>query len=220
MRVAVIGGGPSGLVQLKYLNEAHKHFPSTPPFEAKLFEAYDNIGGVFYHHSYEEGELVSSKFLTSFSDLRPRPGEPDFFTSDRYLEYLAEYADRFNLWPQIHLRTRVIAVRRAGQGGHIVTYQKHDGGIVEWPCDAIAVCSGVHSQANIPDIPGIQNVPRVMHSEDFKSRAQFGKDKTVMILGSGETGADISYLAITSDTRQVILCHHDGWIGAPKVSFP
>jgi dimethylaniline monooxygenase (N-oxide forming) len=38
-----------------------------------------------------------------------------------------------------------------------------------------------------------------------------------MILGSGETGADLAYLALTSPTKQAILCHRDGWIGAPKV---
>jgi dimethylaniline monooxygenase (N-oxide forming) len=70
---------------------------------------------------------------------------------------------------------------------------------------------------NIPHIEGIRNVPTVLHSSEFKSRAQFGIDKTVMVVGCGETGADIAYLAGTSPTRRVLLCHNDGVHFAPKV---
>lgn len=216
MRVAVIGGGPSGLVQLKVLATAHEYFPSTEPFEVKLFESYDQVGGVFLHHVYEDAELVSSKFITSFSDFRPRPEDGDFLSSERYREYLTDYATHFRLWPYIHLRTSVTGIRRGDTSEHVVSYQGPDGKELEWECDAIAVCSGVHSKAHIPDIPGIENVPTVMHSQHFKERAQFGRDKTVLVLGSGETGCDISYLAVTSDTKRVIMCHRDGWIGAPK----
>jgi dimethylaniline monooxygenase (N-oxide forming) len=217
MRVAIIGGGPSGIVQLKVLATAHEYFPGTKPFELKLFESYDALGGIFLHHSYEDNELVSSKFLTSFSDFRPKPEDADFFSADRYREYLNDYASHFRLWPYINLSTSVVSVRRGEQSEHVVTYKGPDGTLTEWECDAIAVCSGVHADANIPHIPGIENVPTVMHSSEFKKREQFGKDKTVLILGSGETGMDMAHLAVTSETKQVVLCHRNGWIGAPKV---
>lgn len=38
MRVAVIGGGPSGLTTLKYLTTAHDFLGDIKPIEAKLFE--------------------------------------------------------------------------------------------------------------------------------------------------------------------------------------
>lgn len=215
MRVAVIGGGPSGLVQLKTLLSAHEHL-KCKPFEPRLFEASSKVGGVFHSHVYEDAELVSSKYLTSFSDFRPRQDDADFLSAERYVEYLEEYATHFGLWDWINLNTKVINIRRQDQG-HVVVYQKPNGEIEEWPCDAIAICSGVHSKPNVPTIPGIENVPTVMHSSDFKTRAQLGKDKTVMVLGSGETGADLSYVSITADTKRVILCHRSGWVGAPKV---
>jgi dimethylaniline monooxygenase (N-oxide forming) len=216
MRVAIIGGGPSGIVQLKTLTEAHQRF-SIQPFEIRLFESHNRLGGVFSHHSYEEGELVSSKYLTTFSDFRARGDDADFFSSDRYLEYLDDYATHFELWPYINLNTWVKSVRRGDSSEHVVTYRTAAGEEIEWECDAIAVCSGVHAVPNMPSFPGIEHVPVVMHSADFKSREQFGKGKTVMVIGSGETSADICYLAVTGDTERVILCHRDGWLGAPKV---
>jgi dimethylaniline monooxygenase (N-oxide forming) len=65
MRVAVVGGGPSGLVTLKYLKTAHQFFPGMEPIEAKLFEAKSHIGGTFKYRAYEDAEAGSrDKSLT------------------------------------------------------------------------------------------------------------------------------------------------------------
>lgn len=163
-------------------------------------------------------QLVSSKQLTTFSDFRPRKDDPDFLSAERYVEYLKQYCDHFDLWPSIHLSTPVLSVRRrpGNVGGHVVHYRK-DGQEMTWDCDAIAVCSGLHVTPSIPSLPGVEYVPVVKHSADFKARTEFGTDKTVVILGTGETGLDLAHLAVTSPTRRVILCHRDGFLGAPKV---
>lgn len=56
LRVAVIGGGPSGLVTLKHLLTAHK-FQDVEAIEAKLFEAKDQIGGTFRYRVWEDAEV-------------------------------------------------------------------------------------------------------------------------------------------------------------------
>lgn len=63
MRVAVIGGGPSGLVTLKYLLTAHEFHP-IEPIEARLFESKDSVAGTFRYRVYEDSE-VSPIFLQS-----------------------------------------------------------------------------------------------------------------------------------------------------------
>lgn len=70
---------------------------------------------------------------------------------------------------------------------------------------------------NIPGLQGVERIPVVMHSSEIKNRQQFGKDTTVLLLGSGETGADMSYMAVTSQTKKVVWCHRDGFHLAPKV---
>ncbi len=81
------------------------------------------------------------------------------------------------------------------------------------------MCSGLHITPNIPFIDGIDNTPTAFHSADFKTKSQFGAGKTVLILGSGETGMDIGYLAVNSPTKRVLLSHRDGFLCAPKVRF-
>jgi dimethylaniline monooxygenase (N-oxide forming) len=56
MRVAVIGGGPSGLVTLKYLARAHLSL-DCDAIEARLFELEDSIGGAFVHRAYGDAEV-------------------------------------------------------------------------------------------------------------------------------------------------------------------
>ena len=240
MRVAVVGAGPSGLATLKYLAKAHEFFPDLKPIEVKLFEAEAEIGGTFRYRAYEEAEvrtwtfccslasvimsltiriqLVSSKFLTCYSDFRPRIDEPQFMSVTRYLEYLVEYCTRFGLWPHILLSTPVLSIRRRGEG-HVVRYRSKDGAEEGWNCDAVAICSGLHVTPELPTIPGLENVPVVMHSSEYRTRKQFGENKTVAVLGVGETSRDISYLAVTSPTKRVVVCHRSGWVNAPKVTY-
>lgn len=167
--------------------------------------------------TYSLQQMVSSKQLTTFSDFR-RPNEPDFLSANDYVKYLRDYCTHFNLWPHINLNTRIKSVQRRCHG-HTVIYETTDGKHVKWDCDAIAVCSGLHVEPNIPKIEGLQNVRQVIHSSSFKARKQFNSSKVVMVVGSGETGADISYLAVTTpNVQRVILCHRDGFHFAPKVS--
>lgn len=56
MRVAVIGAGPSGLVTLKYLLQAHQSL-GCHPVEAILFDYQPNIGGTFAARTYEDAEV-------------------------------------------------------------------------------------------------------------------------------------------------------------------
>ncbi|KAF2099030.1 FAD/NAD(P)-binding domain-containing protein [Rhizodiscina lignyota] len=198
MKVAILGAGPSGLATLKYLLAAEKAF-QIKPIEVHVFEAEDLIGGTFRYRTYEDAELVSSKQLTTFSDFRCDVGEPDFLQAERYCKYLENYCTRFNLWPHIRLSTKVTSIRRKQNGGHIVTFCSKDGSSDDFECDA-----------------GSSNVPIVMHSSEFKSKTQFGTDKCIMVLGSGETAMDISYMAVTSQTKSVTMCHRDGFFCAPK----
>jgi dimethylaniline monooxygenase (N-oxide forming) len=63
----VIGGGPAGLVSLKYLKEFTEWVDGETPI---LVEQEEEIGGTFRWRGYQNAELVSSKQLTCFSDFR------------------------------------------------------------------------------------------------------------------------------------------------------
>lgn len=156
--------------------------------------------------------------MTGFSDFRIPDDCPDFISTDTYCEYLENYCTHFDLWPRIKLETTVHSVRRHKRGGHEIYFSKNGSTTEEsWHCDALAVCSGLNVTPNVPYVRGVEYIPAVFHSSQFKKRKQFGVDKNVLILGAGETAMDIGFLAITSPTKSVTLCHRGGWKNEPKV---
>ncbi|KAK6845557.1 hypothetical protein PG995_015667 [Apiospora arundinis] len=112
LRVAVIGGGPGGLVTLKFLKTAHKYFGGEP-VDVTLFEAGLEIGGTFVNKIYENAEMVSSKYLTAFSDYRIDADAPSFVTPQDYVTYLNGYCKKFGLFQHIRLGTKVVKRPRA-----------------------------------------------------------------------------------------------------------
>lgn len=177
-------------------------------------------------------KLVSSKYLTAFSDFRLPLDARDFVTPKVYVQYLNDYVDHFHLRAHIHTHTRVVRVSRGSPTGHFVevesalppsdttgdaTDRETEKGKETWECDAVAICTGINVTPRIPAIPGIDRVPLVLHSSDLKTRAQLGRDTHVVVLGAGETGMDVAHLAVTAPTASVTLCHRDGFFCAPKV---
>jgi dimethylaniline monooxygenase (N-oxide forming) len=136
--------------------------------------------------------MVSSKQLTTFSDFRQKIVEPDFLSTSTYCDYLENYCTNFKLWSHIQLSTKVTKIHRLGGKGHVITYISSDCSVNDWQCNAVAICTGLHVIPNIPRIQGIQSIPKVLHSSEFKEKNQFGVGKDVMILGSGETGMDLA----------------------------
>ncbi len=96
---------------------------------ATVFESEASLGGTFRYRSYANGALVSSKFLTCFSDFRQPLAAKDHMSMDEYVAYLERYVDHFALDadPRATWRfgTTVVAVRRvplaeASLGGEAV----------------------------------------------------------------------------------------------------
>lgn len=131
-------------------------------------------------------------------------------------DYLYTYAAKFDLFQHICFDTSVVSVKRRN-GGHALILQDGGGRQREIWCDAVAVCSGLHVIPDMPHVEGIERAGTVLHSSEVKSRAQFGVDKNVIVLGAGETAMDLAYLAVTSPTKSVTICHRDGFFCGPKV---
>ena len=161
---------------------------------------------------------VAGLFLTTHHLLRLSifPNAPDFFSAEAYYKYLEGYIKEFGLTGYIQLETPITKVKHGEKGGHVV-FHIQEGQDTSWTCDAVAICSGPHVTPNIPIIEGIENVPTVIHSFEFKNSAQFGIGKDVFIVGNGVTGMDIAFLAVTGNTKSVTLRHQDGFHIDPKV---
>jgi cation diffusion facilitator CzcD-associated flavoprotein CzcO len=57
LKIIIIGGGPAGLVTLKYLATAHQYFTGIPPIQVELLEQDGDIGGVYHQRVWNEAEV-------------------------------------------------------------------------------------------------------------------------------------------------------------------
>ena len=107
-RVAIIGGGISGLAAAKQL-AAH---------DPVVFEATASIGGVWKHCVYRSTRLQTPRPDYEFSDYSWRNrDDPTFPTHAEIIEYLEGYADTFGLWRYIMLGAKVVDIKFLGGGG-------------------------------------------------------------------------------------------------------
>jgi dimethylaniline monooxygenase (N-oxide forming) len=191
-RVAIIGGGPGGLVAARYL----KHHG----FDPVIFEQGDQIGGQWNVRSPHSGVWPSmvtntSRFLTCFSDLAPEPGGPIFPSNHEILAYLKRFAQRFDIDDCIRYRTRVELVERNPNGEGWVVRSNAAQARSEL-FQYVVVASGRFNKPVIPSLPGLDSFcgqGGVFHSFQYKDPEGF-RGKRILVVGCA-----ISALEIASD---------------------
>ncbi|PPJ55542.1 hypothetical protein CBER1_05390 [Cercospora berteroae] len=96
-RVAVIGGGPLGLIALKTFKQ--------DGFEVTLYEALSAL---------KTTKFNSSKFRSAIPGFPMPDGMDDFPTAGQLYKYFNDYANQFELWPHIRLGTKATELSWTG----------------------------------------------------------------------------------------------------------
>lgn len=185
-RLAIIGGGSSGLITLKmaldYLTD----------WEVICFEKSDSITGC-WGNPYPGFVSTSTRYTTQFTcyplfdgvtSQRYQGEYPEFFCGSGFGDYLESFADHFDLRPHIRLNQNVESLDRHHLGGWVVTV---DGESSRY--DAVVVCTGLAAKAkkvqcSQPTLP-LSDLARPGGLEEIK-------DRKIVVLGGGESAVDIA----------------------------
>jgi dimethylaniline monooxygenase (N-oxide forming) len=199
-RVAVVGAGPSGLVTVKeLLDEGH---------EPVAFESAAGLGGVFRFAErdgvvWESCRLTSSPLLTCFSDFPAPDGRVMHHRAAEYVDYLERYTDAFGLRRHIRFETTVEGIHRRPDGDWIVRARDASGSR-EARFDAVAVCSGLHQHPHLPRVLGQETYTGiVLHGAHYRRPSDVA-GKRVLVVGAGESGADIT-AEVAAHARAMVL---------------
>lgn len=139
IKVAVIGGGPLGLMALKNFKE--------DGFSATLYESRSWVGGLWKYSddaslsSAESTIFNTSKFRTAATDFPVPDDMDDFPKASQIQKYFEDYCTHFDLWPHIRLNSPVKKVRRDGKRWAIDLKGKGQGVRVEY-FDKVAFSCG------------------------------------------------------------------------------
>lgn len=214
-RVAVIGAGPSGLATVKELLD-EGHVPT-------CFERANSLGGVFRFEEapgqgvvWESCRLTSSGLLTAFSDFPDPWGRKEHLTAKEYVEYLAAYAQTFDVLRHIQFGTEVESVNRNATGWVVSVRNRSDVRTEHY--DAVAVCSGLHQHSHIPQIEGAETFTgQLLHGAEYRRPAQI-KGKKVLVVGAGESGADVA-AEVGRNAAETVLSLRRGVAVQPRRMF-
>eukprot|EP00736_Rhodelphis_marinus_P003217 Rmarinus@m.15787 len=213
--VCIIGAGVSGIATAKELNE-HGH-------EVICYEKAPQVGGVW---AFGVGVGVtkntmstSSSIVTSYSDFPApltQPNEHKYHISwSQYVDYLKQYMSHFRLHRLIRCNMEVTKTERKGDQW-LVTSKNHETGETKTESfDWIVVSSGLHQHKFIPETPGMDKFKKaggqIHHTDTYRDSEPY-RGKRVVLIGAGESGADIVKEISDASPGNVVLALRRGCV--------
>ncbi|SNZ19444.1 flavin-containing monooxygenase [Cohaesibacter gelatinilyticus] len=199
-KVAVIGGGVSGLAAAKAFDERGHRVVG--------FERSHDFGGVWeLSRSYPDVQTQSPKDLYCYTD-HPMPDDyPEWPKGPQVHAYLHSYAKKHDLPRLFQLNTNVLSMdRRAdNQPGWTLTLEA---GSQCWTedFDFVVVGTGQFSDKNIISHPGQDGFEaaggEVMHSSEYVDPSAV-EGKRVVVLGGSKSATDIAVNAVNEGAKSV-----------------
>jgi cation diffusion facilitator CzcD-associated flavoprotein CzcO len=111
-------------------------------------------GGSFLNKKYANAHLVSSKYLTAFSDFRWEDEISGHPSLDSYLDYLKRYAEHFDLFKHIEFGVKVLEVGETPDKCLLIEVERR--GVRDaFVADSVLNCTGLHQVPLLPEIADI-----------------------------------------------------------------
>ena len=198
----VIGAGPGGLVTTKELLEQGID-------KVVCLEKTEEIGGVFVNHAYDSLILTSSCTYSMFSDFWMGDGKQhEFWTKKEVVEYWKNYAKHFGVLDKIRFNSEVVSITPQDTGGWEVKLKSNE--ILH--SKRVALAMGNNNIPNYPEWKESLTQVECFHSQQYCNANGF-VDKNVLVVGGGESGADIALeISKVAKTCWNSLRNSAGWI--------
>ncbi|KAK3766821.1 hypothetical protein RRG08_051966 [Elysia crispata] len=221
-RVAIVGGGSSGVIAAKILAESGFT-------DIVCFERRDAIGGLWHFTDkkpqwIDEGRvnkgtvLNTSKEIMALSDFPMPENYPNFSHHTLVDEYLNSYAKHFEIYKYVKLNAEVASVKQHGTfestGRWEVAWRDvtSDDSVVEI-FDFVLIANGWVTCPKVPNFPGLENFKgKTIHSKEFTNSAEFSGMKCCVV-GLGNSSVDVAMELSSCSTCRVVMSLRRGlWI--------
>lgn len=205
----IIGAGPGGLSAARALKAQGL------PYEQ--FDRHHDVGGLWDMENpgspiYESAHFISSRDLSGFMGFPMPKHFPDYPSHRQILSYVRSFADAYGLRPAIRLGVGVNQVHKDAAGHWVV--ELGDGTRRRYK--AIICATGCNWDPNLPTFKG-EFAGELRHSVTYRTGDEF-RGKRVLVVGAGNSGADIACDAATHADRAFISVRR-GYHFIPKHLF-
>lgn len=174
--VLIVGAGPAGLAMAAHLRKRNIDF--------HIIEKSDRVGNAWHKH-YDRLHLHTVKQL-SHLPFKPFPEHYPLYVSKQLLtDYFYEYATTFGIQPQLNT-----AAKKMTKSSNGWTVETENGETIETM--QLIIASGVNRHPVHPYFQDEEDFQgEIIHSRFYKN-AQPYKGKKVLVIGMGNTGAEIA----------------------------
>jgi putative flavoprotein involved in K+ transport len=190
--VAIVGGGPAGLAAAAVLK--------SKGIDALVLERADEIGASWKGH-YDRLHLHTVRWRPTCPVCSFRAVMGNGWRDD-VVRYLKRYADVHDL--RVRLSVSVDKVRRTSSGWSVGTSE----GVVN--AGSVVIATGFNNEPVMPEWLGVEGFTgELLHSSRYRNGNSYeGKD--VLVVGVGNSGAEIAVDLAESGARKVWLSVRTG----------
>jgi len=218
--LAIIGGGSSGLICLKYALDM------LTGWDVVCLEKSDRITGC-WGNPYPGFVSTSTRYTTQFAcypvfeaTVNPDGGKSraEFFRNGEYGQYLEQFAETFSLHDNIELECRVDGIRRSADGNGwdlSVTRLNGDGpATTTGHFDCVVICTGLAAAPKQIDC----DVELLPHSElNHPKGLGHITNQRIVVVGGGESAVDYANrLSMPELKNEVFLSLQSGIRVSPR----
>lgn len=205
-KIAIIGGGPAGLVMAKEARAAG--------LEPVVMEKADTLGGLWRPDSggmWQGMRTNISRDTCCFSDHPWDRTADDFPTATAVHRYLLSYAQAFDVATNARLNTSVLHVKPHTDKWRVTSQTQGQRAQTE-TFDYVTVASGIFQTPLMPRLSGLDDFNKpILHSADYKSPHRF-HGQHVVVVGSAFSGNEIAADLAKAGIAVTQLCRTPAWI--------
>ncbi|GFU28794.1 dimethylaniline monooxygenase 2 [Nephila pilipes] len=224
-KIAVLGGGFSGIVAVASLKEEGG-------FDIICFEKTSEYGGTWcYREEVEEGVasimpttiINHSKEIGALSNFPPSKETNNFMRHFELYQYFKDFATQKDVLKHFRFNTEVTGVRKTPDyeetGRWTVTVRNTlTEEVTTDVYDGVLVCTGHVNRPTMPTYPGQDEFKGViLHSHSLKRVAPY-QGKRVIVVGMGCSGLDAA-VEISNVAKQVYLSTRSGAHVINRISY-
>ena len=211
--VVIVGAGFAGLYALHTLRKRG--------LSVRLFEAGDGIGGTWYWNRYPGArcDIESIEYSYSFDEaLQQEWNWPARYADQAdILRYIHHVADRFELWPDIELGTRVESAVFDEQAGRWTLTTRRGETVSAQFCVMATGCLSTPKQVDIEGIGDFTG--RRLHTAAWPAEGVDFTGLKVGIIGTGSTGIQ-AIPAIAEQARHLTVFQRTANFSIPAWNHP
>lgn len=186
--VIIVGAGPAGLAAGAVLKQRG--------IEPQLLDAAQAVGDSWRGH-YDRLHLHTVRWLSGLPGMPIPKREGKWVPRDGVVRYLETYARHHGL--SIRFGTEVKRIDRTGRTWTAFT----DEGPIT--ANAVVIATGYNRRPHFPDWPGREDFRReLIHSSEYRTPAPY-RDKSVLVVGPGNSGAEIAVDLVEGGARDVAI---------------